>query len=174
VSLAFCYSDPMAISLATGGFCFAFLLALTLNWLALRPWQKSAGQHWMERARLLHPARISARINSWLIPVAVGMLCYLLCPDQDFLLAATPGFIGTVLANYIMGREVIPDLRFKAWLHLLAASLFLFFLWWAVLIFTIVNMPLNFGALTWVVAGMRAQIFPICFAIIIPITPWNL
>jgi len=29
----------MAISLATGGFCFAFLLALTLNWFVLRPWQ---------------------------------------------------------------------------------------------------------------------------------------
>jgi Zn-dependent protease with chaperone function len=143
----------MAILLATGGFCFAFLLALTLNWFALRPWRKSVGLHWMERARLLHPARISARINSWLIPVAVGMFCYLLCPDQDFLLAALPGFIGTVFANHIMSREVVPDLRFKAWLHLLAASLFLFFLWWAVLIFTIMNMPLNFGFLTWLVAG---------------------
>ena len=53
----------MILPLAAGSFAVASLLAWGLNWLALIPWRRSAGQHCTERARLLYPARKSAGVN---------------------------------------------------------------------------------------------------------------
>ena len=144
----------MTLWLIIGNFSLAFLLALGLNWLALIPWRRSVGKHWTERARLLYPARVSARLNSWLIPTNLAFLSYALGPNISFLFAAIPGFLGVMLAGYFLSREVVPDVSFKSWLHLVAAALFLFFTWWAVLIFAIFNMPENLGFWTWLMAGV--------------------
>jgi hypothetical protein len=63
------------------------------------------------------------------------------------------GFVGSLLANFFMSREVVPELKFKTWFHLIVAGLMIFFIWWVVLIIAIFNMPDNFGWLTWVVAA---------------------
>ena len=143
----------MTLWLIIGSFCIAFLFALGLNWLALIPWRRSVGKHWTERARLLNPARTSARLNNWLIPANLSIISSILCPDVSFLFAAIPSFLAALVAGYFFSREVVPEVSFKSWLHLVAASLFLFFIWWAVLMFAIFNMPLNFSCWTWLSAS---------------------
>jgi len=143
----------MTLWLVIGSFSLAFLFALGLNWLALIPWRRSVGKHWTERARLLYPAIVSARLNNWLIPANLSILSSILCPDISFLFAVIPSFVAVLLAGYFFSREVVPEVSFKSWLHLVAAYLFLFFIWWAVLMFAIFNMPENFGFWTWLVAG---------------------
>jgi len=148
------FKQQMTIGLTFGGFCLAFLLELGLNRLALIPWRKSVGQHWTERARQLYPAQKSARLNLWLIPVNVGLTCYIFWPEINCFLVGTLGFAGALLASFFMSREVVSGLKFKTWLNLIVAGLLIFFIWWVVLIIAILNMPENFGWLTWVVAGV--------------------
>lgn len=143
----------MPAALATISFCAAFLLVAGLNWLALIPWRRSAGKHWTERARRLYPVRNSARLNAWLVPANLGLLSHLLFPETNFLFAAIPGFAGGLLGGFYTDREIFSGLEFKHWLHLISVSWFLFFGQWAVLIFTAVVMPRNFGIATWSIAG---------------------
>lgn len=143
----------MAPLLLPGSFCIAFLLAFGLNWLALIPWRRSAGRHWTERARLLYPARASAALNNWLIPVFLGFLVFFLVPEINFFPVGVMGFLGALLAGFFFSREVFPHLQFRLWLRLLIAGLILFFLSWVLLIFCIFFMPKNFGLTTSLVAG---------------------
>lgn len=143
----------MLLALVIGGFCIAFLLSWGLNWLALISWRRSAGKHWTERARLLYPAQKSARLNNWLIPANLAVLTWYLLPEMNVLDAFVSGIFGSVLAGYFSSREVNADLTFKSWLHLVIAITCLIFVRWAMLIFAIVEMPDNFGALTWLMAG---------------------
>jgi len=143
----------MILILMAGSFCAAGLLAWGLNWLALIPWRRSASQHWTERARLLWPARKSARLNLWLIAANFAVAAIILIPESNLLFVAGPAFLGALLGSYPMSRELHPEIRFASWLHLVMASLLLFFAYWAVLFFGIVEMPENFGPLTWAIAG---------------------
>jgi len=143
----------MILLLMVGSFCAAFWLAWGLNCLALIPWRRSAGQHWTERARWLWPARKSARLNLWLIAANFAAAAMILIPESNFLLVAGPALVGALLGSYPMSRELHPELRFKSWLHLVSASLLLFFAFWTVLFFGVVGMPDHFGPLTWAIAG---------------------
>ncbi|HEU5396879.1 MAG TPA: M56 family metallopeptidase [Verrucomicrobiae bacterium] len=139
--------------LSAASFCFASGLAWTLNRLSLNPWRRSAGQHWTERARLLYPARKSARMNTWLIPIAIAVWCYVAWPAGDFVFPAFFGLVGTLFAGFFFNRELFPGVTFPQWLHLLAALLFLFFLWPGILLPAIFLMPADFRPLTWIVAA---------------------
>ncbi|MBK9138470.1 MAG: hypothetical protein IPM17_06865 [Verrucomicrobia bacterium] len=52
---------PLLLSVALFG--FGATVTILANWLALRPWRRSAGEHWTERARLLWPARVGVVWN---------------------------------------------------------------------------------------------------------------
>jgi Zn-dependent protease with chaperone function len=130
------------------------LLALGLNWLALLSWRRSEGRHWTERARLLYPAQKSAGFNSWLIPANLGILSSLVWPDDDFALVIFPGFFGALAASYFVSLEVQPGLKFKQWLHLIAAIGLLSFVWWFVLFYAVCGMPDNFRVWTWIWAAV--------------------
>ena len=143
----------LPVMIMVGSFGAAFLLAWGLNWLALIPWRRSAGKHWTERARLLFPARKSARLNAFFIATNLALVTFILDPESNFLFAAVPAFLGAMLAGFPMSREIHPEIRFKSWLHLVASSLLLVFGFWAVLLFGVVAMPDNFGSLTWAIAG---------------------
>lgn len=163
----------MTLALVIGGLCIAFLLAFGLNWLALIPWRRSVGKHWTERARLLYPAQRSASLNSWLIPLNLGVPCFLIWPDIDFLPIIISGFVGAVAASYFMTKEVFTDLTFKSWLHLIVAVLLFSFIWWFVLIFAIFEMPENFGLWTWLSAGAVLSLFlALNFGLVIHILRW--
>ena len=143
----------MALLFPLGSFCIAFLLAFGLNWLALIPWRRSVGQHWTERARLLYPVRISARMNTWLIPLCLGLLSCELARGMNFLLVGMTGFFGALLAGYFFNRKIVPSLLFSLWLRTVSAILLIYFLWFFALLFTAFEIPPNFGPMTWLAAG---------------------
>ena len=143
----------MILLFVSANFVVAFLLAWGLNRLALIPWRRSAGRHWTERARLLWPARRSAGFNLWLLAANLVLAGLVLDPEVNILFSALPGFLGAVAGSYFMSRELCPEVRFKSWLHLVAAGLLLFFSFWASLVAGVVAMPDNFGLLTWLMAG---------------------
>ena len=134
-------------------FCAAFLLAWGLNWLALIPWRRSAGQHWTEQARLLYPARVSSRLNLWFITMIAILTSLALAPEANPLFAAASALPGALLGGYPLSREIYPEIRFRSWLYLVASSLFLLSGFWGVLFVGAVAMPGNFGPLTWAIAG---------------------
>src|SRR5688572_10572720 len=101
-----------------GGFGGAFLLARTLNWLALIPWRRTAGAHWTVRARCLFLARMSGAINIWLIAVNVSLGLQLLYGDgaSIWLAPALAAWLGAIWSSYFMDREVCPGVLLKKWL----------------------------------------------------------
>jgi len=143
----------MILPLSVGSFCAAFLFAWGLNWLALIPWRRSAAKHWTERARLLYPARKSARLNLCFLVIVSLATALILDPEINLFFAAAPALLGAVLGSYPMSREIFPEVRFKPWLHLVASSLLLIFGFWAVLFLGAIEIPGNFGPMTWVIAG---------------------
>jgi Zn-dependent protease with chaperone function len=134
-------------------FSAAFLLAFTLNWLALIPWRRSVGRHWTERARLLYPARFSAKFNNLLFPFAFGFLSYALVPQVNFFLAGVMAFLGALVAGFFFHREIFPALTFGRWIRFVIAALFIFLWWLVALTFITFAMPKDFGPATWLVAG---------------------
>ena len=80
------FAGMIPLVIATG-FGAAFLLSWGFNRLALIPWRHSAGLSWTERARELYPARMSARVNLWLI--AAGNPVWWIAQNA---LGARPGF----------------------------------------------------------------------------------
>lgn len=92
-------------------------IAFITNWLALIPWRRARDQHWTERARLLHPVRIAANNNMFMIPgvLAIGVS---LCRPEDspsWALVIIAAGLGTMIGNLPLGREVysrikLPDL----------------------------------------------------------------
>ena len=139
--------------LVAGCFCVAFLLAWGANWLALIPWRGSVGQHWTERARLLHPARKAARSNLCLITGAMVFVGLVVDPTLNILVTAVPALLGALLGGYPMSRELFPETRFKSWLHLVLATLLLVLGFWLVILIGALAMPEHFGLLTWIIAG---------------------
>jgi Zn-dependent protease with chaperone function len=144
----------LPVMIMFGSFGAAFLFAWGLNWLALIPWRRSADNHWTERARLLYPARKSARLNPFFIATNIALVTFVLATEFNFLFAAGPAFLGALLAGYPMSRELHPEIQFHSWLHLVASSVLLLFGFWAVLFFGVIAMPENFGPLTWAIAGV--------------------
>jgi Zn-dependent protease with chaperone function len=144
----------LPVMIMFGSFGAAFLFAWGLNWLALIPWRRSADKHWTERARLLYPARKSARLNPFFIATNFALVTFVLAPEFNFLFAAGPAFLSALLAGYPMSRELHPEIQFHSWLQLVASSVLLLFGFWAVLFFGVIAMPENFGPLTWAIAGV--------------------
>lgn len=143
----------MGLALIIGSFCTTFLVSWILNPLALGPWRRSTGSHWAERARLLYPAQKSARLNNWLIPGNLAIVACLLLPERNVLPVFISGFLGSLLAGYWFSREVTAGLSFKSWLHLVCAALCVFLLRWLVLLYAILEMPDDFGLMTWLMAA---------------------
>ena len=143
----------MELFICPAVFACAALTAWGLNRLALIPWRRSAGKHWTERARLLYPARKSARLNAFFIATNFVLVIFILAPEFNFLFIAVPAFLGAMLAGYPMSREIHPEIRFKSWLHLVTSSLLLLFGFWAVLFLGVIAMPENFGLPAWAIAG---------------------
>src|SRR5262245_63868542 len=99
-----------------GGFGAGLILSAGLNWMALIPWRKTAGQHWTERARKLYPARVAAVLNPWVIAFNVALGLELMGqPRSTDLAAAGAAWFGAGLGGYFVDREIWPGLTFKSW-----------------------------------------------------------
>jgi Zn-dependent protease with chaperone function len=146
-------SMRMILPLIVASFGSALLLTWGLNWLALIPWRRSAGQHWTERARRLHPVRRSSRVNLWFLTLLGVLVSLALAPQLNPGFAAVAALAGALLGGYPLSREIYPEVRFLPWLHLVASSLFLLSGLWGVLLLSTVAMPANFGPITWAIGG---------------------
>jgi Zn-dependent protease with chaperone function len=142
--------------------CFlaAGVVVYSLNWLALIPWRRTAGAHWTERARVLYPVRVAAKLNVVCIPANIVLASVLLFPGDKtfFCLAAVAGLVGTMLGTYSFDREVFPWMEFRDWLHEVAVTWVMRFLAASVYIVAIVWMPANFGWKAWGI-GVGALMF---------------
>jgi hypothetical protein len=103
----------LEISMLPAALILSGILTFTCNWLALVPWRHSAGQHWTERARLLHPARVSAATVLLFIPVSIGIVYQMKQPRS----AIHWGFVvlfawaGGMLGSMAMSHEIFPEIR---------------------------------------------------------------
>lgn len=86
------------------------------NWAGLVPWRRAASAHWAERARLLWPARFTAGINIFLLPVILNQAHWLLSPETThWWIDGIAALIGVLLASYYFDREIFPQLNFSKW-----------------------------------------------------------
>jgi Zn-dependent protease with chaperone function len=103
------------------------VIAWLCNYLELAGWRKSAGLHWTERARQLHPARTARLLNVFLI-ATIAMA--LLEPDHnggwDAALLAVLGIVGAAFGGFPMERMIHPDITLGKWLRQIAGTSVLF------------------------------------------------
>ena len=135
-------------------FLAAYLVARAMNHHALKPWRQSQGMHWTLRARLLYPARSTASLNLWLLPLDGAMLGYLLhlpAPAWALGLSCWPA---ALLAAYPTSREIFPAITLRSWITSKLVTLIFQFMSFGALILTIFTIPADFGAVTWLIAGL--------------------
>jgi Zn-dependent protease with chaperone function len=137
----------MYLMAAIASFSAAFVFCWGLNWLALIPWRRTAGQHWTERARMLYPIRVGAKTNLYFTPAICVLAGGMFWTDD----ATSPwlfgvfGFLGALAATYPFDHEIFPWLRFRCWLHQVSAGWVLRFGRWSILIGAGLAMPEQFG-----------------------------
>jgi Zn-dependent protease with chaperone function len=99
-------------------FSAAWLMAVVANWVGLIRWRRAVAAHWTERARLLFPVRVTAGVNTLLIPGILGQLHLALFPQLPrwWISDAIASFLGAVLGCYYLDHEMFPQLNFTGWL----------------------------------------------------------
>ncbi len=137
----------MALEVCLTVFAAAALAAGGLNWLALIPWRRAAGEHWTERARRLYPVRVSAALNQWLIPANCVLAQRLLVPEAHtpWLAAALCGWVGALVGSYPSDCEIFPGVPFWDWLQYVVAVWLLRLGFWGIFIAGALLMPAAFG-----------------------------
>jgi len=143
-----------------GHFVAAAALVCLANWLGLIPWRRAAHAHWAERARLLWPARATAVINIFILPIALPFVQRLVWPGATdaWLLHGGAAALGALAGSYPFDRELYPRLTPRDWLHQVAAGWSLQLGYWALFILAIIIMPREFG---WGVAAVAGGFFAI-------------
>lgn len=133
----------------------ATLAAFALGWLLLTlelvPWRKTADAHWALRARALHPVRIATGMNAWCIPLVLALAVEIIRPGH-FAPVVAGGFLGASLSGFAVARELLPQLSWPRWLHLLAGSLASAGLRWGTIAAAIFLMPAELDAVAWALA----------------------
>jgi len=137
-----------------GSFSAALLLSWGLNWLALIPWRRTAGQHWAERARILYPIRVGARINVLFITATCVLAGKVFCHGDltSLWLFGVFGFLGVIVGTYPFDREVLSWLRFQGCIHHVISCWLLLLGWLFVFIGAGLLMPEQFGWISLILA----------------------
>ncbi len=132
-----------------GTFVAGPLIALAMNCLALRLWNKTQDAHWTERARKLYPIRRSASLNIWLLYWLGFAAACVFFPDDSsqwvFYLVMAAMWVGAFLATYPITRAVFPQFSFFSWLRHSVSWGILKFGTIGLVIFAGVLMPSEFG-----------------------------
>ena len=78
-----------------------------MNWLGLRAWRRSVGQHWTERARLSFPVHNAAANNLWLTPAILTLSIAIWMPQVALLWLFTglAAVIGTYASSVPLSRD---------------------------------------------------------------------
>jgi hypothetical protein len=106
----------LALGLILAASGCAVLVAL-LNWLGLREWRAAEGAHWVERARVLYPARTAAQLNLLLLTAACAIAPLFIEDVRGYWpIMPVAGFIGAMFGSYPFARAILPELAFRTWL----------------------------------------------------------
>lgn len=127
-------------------------------WIELRPWRKSVGQHWTERARQLQPARVAMILNGMFVPGLIALWTYRLHPQQSWVVVGVLAYLGGRLGFSPMERQLYPNYGFGRWLRLAAVALVMRSIQWLSLILAATFMPVEFG---WQSAAIATGYFAI-------------
>ena len=126
------------------------------TWLALGEWRRSAGQHWTERARALHRARMACGLNVGLVVLgAIIVTGYFSDSFADSFpwSALIAALLGTIAGSYPLQRARFPQQTLKEWIAAIAIQLSLQVVGLGLLVVCVFLMPRNFGLKTWLIAG---------------------
>ena len=139
----------------------AAALVWVLNTLALIPFRRAKEAHWTERARVLFPVRIAARLAIWLVPANLVLAQQLIWPGRvpHWGLAGPVAWLGAVAGAYPFDREIMPWLTPRAWPHQVLASWLIRFAVWMVLGAMILMMPNELDWRGWLLAALFAGLF---------------
>lgn len=109
----------MKLHFILGHFLCAWGGMVVANWFGLWGWRRSAGAHWTDRARVLWPARVTAIMNLFLIPVVLWLaqLCFFPNTPVSPLVNGAAAALGALLGCYFFDRTIYPGLDFKGWFH---------------------------------------------------------
>lgn len=140
------------------------LFVAALNWLAVRPFHRAAGQHWTERARVLWPIRQSSSFTLWLTPGITVLVALILFPEQTKDTTwplAVAAIIGAFLGSFPLDRVLFPHLTVRSWAHQVLAWWSIRLLGFAMLITAGFMMPREWGWQTaaWTVSGVGAFVW---------------
>ncbi len=155
------------IPLAVGAFVATYVLSRLLGHMALRPWRKSVGRHWTQRANLLYPARVTAGLCLLVLPVDIYLALQWTCLQRDIphftgvgivWLILSCAFAGSFLAHQSFARTLYPDLKIAWHFRACFANLLLRGVLVLVLCVTTFTMPSDFGLRTWLEAAMALAV----------------
>ncbi len=140
------------------------LFVAALNWLALRPFHRTVGEHWTERARVLWPIRQSASLTLWFSPAVTVFLALIFFPEQTKGTTwpiAVAGTIGAFLGSFPLDRVQFPHLTVRVWAHQVLAWWSIRLLGFAALVTAGFLMPREWGWETaaWTAGGVGAFVW---------------
>jgi Zn-dependent protease with chaperone function len=139
----------------------AGILTWIVNYIGLRGFRRSEGQHWTERARQLFPARAAAITNLWVVPAIIVLAQSFLWPSTaaNWLLTILLAAVGTTAATWFFDREVVSSLTGRQWLHQALAGTTIRLVWSLVFLWVGASMPREFGLRTMLMGGALAAAY---------------
>ena len=119
------------------------LLAFSTNWLALRPWRRTSGWPWSERARVLFPVRRAAATCVWVLPAVLALGIWLSFGEESphWSLVVLASLIGTIAGTIPLDREIFPRISTRELVRQCVLSWFIQFLTTGVFLTAIALMP---------------------------------
>ncbi len=144
----------LTLILVVFSFFATLLLIRAVNYFGLSAWRRSSGQHWTLRARLLYPIRVTAGLSMVFLPVDIYLLARTLHLSVPAWEPAGSSLLAAWLGSYWLTREIFPETTFREWLTSWLMILLGRVIPFALFLWAIVTMPKNFGAETWLIAGL--------------------
>ena len=139
------FNKPMLIQglVLLGMGLFATVVTVAMNWLALKPFRRANNLHWTERARILHPIRMTAISNLLVFPAVLTFLQVLIWPQPSpyWALSAIVTALGTMIGTIPMDHEMFPRIEWKDLLRQVAIACLFRFLIVFVFIGAMASMP---------------------------------
>jgi Zn-dependent protease with chaperone function len=149
---------------ALAAFFLSLLSARLGAALALRPLRRARDLTWAERARLAHPARLAARVNSFLLPGLQIVVAFAVAPplcglpaEAFALLLILASYAGAALVAFRVERRIRQG-RYTVgqWLRAVSILWLLFYGWVLVLLALFLLMPATFNARAWLLLAAGA------------------
>ncbi len=144
------HPTTMTFLMPAACFVFALLLMAAINGLQLRPWLKSEGKHWSERARILWPIRKTNSILMLYAPMVIALASKFVADAS--MLGLTPrwfaALLGATAANWLIAKNLHPNVQYKDWVKNIISGIAKLG-YWGIIVVAIAMMPKEFNLRTW-------------------------